>query len=165
MATGDTIPGGIRVMRVTAEGSTERIFGPEPQDRVDYVNGSSSAEEKLYINTAISDRMKKPSGAESKTVPDAQWGPGETILIQHRADSTVANDIDVDLAGAFAISGVETDMNRNTKYPNTLRSGDNSVSNDVAEATDDWVTFFKYTVGDRKKFNMAGPFGVSAVEN
>jgi hypothetical protein len=165
MATGDSIDGAIRVVRQDAEGNILRVFGPIGQDRVDYFNNDLDAEEKLYLNTALSDRRSKPSGAESMQVPDMQWGPAEVLRVQHMADATVANDIDRDLSGAYEIDAVVTDLNRNVAFPETLRTPDNELESDPAEAKDSWVTFFEYTVGDRRRLNLAGRFGAAAVEN
>lgn len=165
MATGNTHPGEIRVVRQDAEGNTIRVFGPVEQSRVDYANNDLDAEEKLYINTGLTQRRTKPSGAESVTVPDAQWGPAEVLQVQHQANATTANDIDHDFSDIAEINVLITDLNRNKVFPRTLGVNQQELSSDPTEATDSWVTFYEYTVGDRKKMNVAGRFGAVAVEN
>lgn len=165
MGTGDTIAGNVRIVREDAEGNTVRVFGPESQNRLDSVNENTSASEKLYANTQRSSRKGKPGDAENVEIPDAIWESGEKLFVQHKADSDVANNIDSGKAGAFEIGVVEQDLNRNNFFPGTLRSTDNEISNDAQEETDQWVSFFEFTVPDRERLYLAGRLMATAVEN
>lgn len=164
MATGDTHGGQVRVMREDTEGNRVLVAGPFRQSRIDYFNNDVDSVEELYLNTAMSARVAKPANAESRQAPNATFYAGEQMLVQHQADATVTNDIDVS-ASAFGISVLKEDKNRGTKTNPTLTVADNEESSDPSEATDSWVTFFSYTVPDRTEVRLAGSFEAVAVEN
>jgi len=165
MASGETIDGAVRVVREDTEGNTVRVFGPIDQERVDYANQQLSADNKLYLNTSLSDRKGKPTNAESQTVPDAQFLAGETLKVQHSADSSVSNDIEAGASGAYEIDTLVRDMNRNNVFPETLRAPDNEISGTVSESTSQFVTFYQFTVPDRQEYSLTGRFGAAALEN
>lgn len=164
MATGDTHAGQIRIVREDAEGRVIPVLGPISQDRVDYFNNDVNAVEKLYVNTALSDRKAKPANAESMTAASAEFKPGEVLRVQHQANAEVANDIDVD-ADAFNIETMKRDMNRGTISNDPLTVADQELSTDPSESTDGWIDIYQYTVGDRKERRIVGSFEAVAVEN
>lgn len=164
MATGDTIGGAVQVVREDTQGNRTIVMGSVPQDKVDYFNNSVSAEEKLYVNTGRSDRVGKPAGAESHDAPDAVFESGEKLIVQHQASSTVTNDIDLD-ADSFTISGVSVDKNRGNAFTQTLTQADQELSGTAAEDDTGWVDMYEFTVGDRRRFHMAGEFEAVAVES
>jgi len=165
MATGDTVGGRVRVVREDSEGNTVRVFGPVNQSRIDYLNNDVGPDERLYVNTSLTGLRAKPAGAESITATDAVFFAGEVLKVQHRANSTVSNDIDHDNPDSFDINILETDLNRGASFPETLTVSDQELSADPAEATGAWVTFYEVTVPDRTRYNLGGSFEAVAVEN
>lgn len=165
MGTGDGIPGNVRVVREDTEGNVVRVFGPTSNSRLDAKNNNTTAEEKLYLNTGRSARKGKPAGAENQEVPDAVWESGEKLYVQHKANSTVSNDIDHDNADAFEIGAVSLDLNRGNFFPQQLTAADTELSSDPSESDTEYVTFFEYTVPDRTRLYLAGVFMAAAIEN
>jgi len=163
MGSGDTINGAVRVLRIDTEGNRVNIFNSFEQDRVDYLNNSVSAEEKLFLNTSLSDRYSKPAGAEARTNASAVYNPGEELVIAHKADSSGVS-IDVDESGAYAINVVQEDLNRNRFFTPTLRTPDNEIGSDPSVSTSEFVEFFKFTVPDRQRLRLAGSFQAVATE-
>lgn len=163
MATGDTIPGVVKAVREINNGDTERTLGPISANDMDT---KDNAEERLYVNTNRTRLATKPSGVQGKTrdAPKMEYGPGEKIAFEHRASSTVANDIDLD-ANEFFIDVVERDLNRGVSNPEQLTQADQELSGTVSESTSDYVRFFEYTVPDRTKIFVAGGVSVAAVES
>lgn len=164
MATGDTIPGKVRISREDTEGARLPVAGPFQQDRVDYFNNDVQPDEKLYINTMHSDRVAKPAGAEAVSAQQASFAAGEVLYVEFQANSTVANDIDHD-ADSFAIDVLTLDRNRDKIFPDTLSVADQELSADPTESATSYVDMFQYTVPDRQEVRVVGAFESVAVEN
>jgi hypothetical protein len=162
MASGDTIPGSIRVQRVDTEGNNVNIFNSFDQSRVDGTK-TTDASDLLYLNTKYSDRYSKPSGAESRSNADAEFAAGEELLILHRSAGSTAS-IDVDEASAFTVNVVQEDLNRGRFFTPTLTAPDNEVTSNPSADPDEFVQVYKFTVPDRQRLLLAGSFEATATE-
>jgi hypothetical protein len=164
MPTGDTHSGQVRVLREDTEGNRVVVAGPFSQDRVDYTNNDVNSEDKLFLNVSLTSRVGKPMQAEERRAPGANFASGERLIIQHKANTTVANDIDVS-ANTFAIDTLRQDQNRGRIYPDTLTQANQELSTDVEEDDSTFVDIFQETIPDRTEIRLAGAFEAVAVEN
>lgn len=164
MATGDTHSGQVRIVREDTEGNRVVVAGPFSQDRIDYFNNSVNSEDKLYLNASLTSRVGKPLQAEERRAPGANFQSGERVIIQHKANTTVTNDIDVSV-NAFDVDILRQDKNRGRIYPDSLTQADQELSTDPAESTTDFVDFYRETVPDRTEFRIAGSVEAVAIEN
>lgn len=164
MATGDTISGSVRVVLRDTQGNENVVFGSIPQSQTDYENQSLSPDEKTYVNTRRSGKVAAPSGAKTRSAPNAVFESGEQLLVQHQASATVTNDVDHD-ADTFSLEGVTVDLNRGNSFIDVKDVSDQELSSDPAESADEFVTIYQTTVGDRERFLLAGEQEFTAVEN
>lgn len=163
MASGDTISGKLRVVRIDTEGNQEIIAGPFGAGELDDVNQNFSPEDYLYLNTSMTSRKSAPLQAREVTTPGAQFQSGERLLVQFKANQTVANDVDVS-ADAWTVEILRRDKNRNRVYPDTLTVADQEVSANVGESDTEFKTIFQETVPDRTEYRMAGRLAAAAIE-
>lgn len=164
MATNDTIPGKIRLVRVDTEGNKEVVAGPFGSSELDDVNQTFNPEDYLYLNTILSGRKSAPGNARELAAPDAQYESGEELHVEFVANATVSNDVDHDF-DAFTIEVLRRDKNRGRIYPDTLTVADQELSSDPTESTSDYVTIFKETVPDRQEYRVVGRVAAAAIEN
>jgi hypothetical protein len=164
MASGDTIPGRVRVILLDNQGNRNRVFGPLPQSKVDYFNQEFSPDEKQYVNTNKSSFVTAPAGSQKRSAPNAVFMSGERLIVQHTSSNDSNRDINLDV-DAFEIEGVEVDLTRGKAAPTTIGQASQELSGSVAEDDSDWVDIYRYTVPDQTRFNMAGLFEAVGVEN
>jgi hypothetical protein len=164
MATDDTISGQIRVVLEDTQGNRNVVFGSVPQEQTDYTNNTVSPDEKTYVNTRRSSKVAAPSGAKTRSAPNAVFESGEKLIIQHKASATVTNDINLD-ADTFSVEGITVDLNRDNSFIDVLDQSDTNKSGSVGEDDSNFVDFFEYTVGDRERFLMAGELEAVAIES
>lgn len=163
MATGDTVGGQVRVRAERTDGSEPRLLGPLPQSVVDIVNANPDADDKLYVNTAVSKSVSKPSGARSITEPRLVFDAGEVVKLEFQTNSG-SQALDHDKSDAFQIDASVLDRNRGERFPRTLTASDSGLSANPTADASSWTEFFTYTVPDRQRVNLAGLFGATAIE-
>ena len=164
MATGDTIPGKLRLVRVDTEGNREIVAGPYGSEELDDFNGNFSPEDYLYLNTMMTDRKSAPLQAREEASPGAQFVSGERLEIEFQANSSVANDVDHDV-DSFKVDILRLDQNRGRVYPDTLTVANQELSADVSESATDYTPIYRETVPDRTEYRIAGRLAAAAVEN
>lgn len=163
MATGDQIPGQIRVVRKTTQGTEKPVLKNINQDRVDYsVANDVDAVNKLYLNAHLPD-VGAPGQAETRQAGMAEFFPGEKVKIMHQSNTDNARSIDVD-ASEFDVGIVEQDVNTGERQTSSLTVSNQKLSSDPAEDDGDFVTFFEFTVPDRTQIALGGSFEAVAVE-
>lgn len=163
MATGDTIPGQVRILLEDAQGNRNIVLGAIPQGRIDYFNSDVSPDEKLFINATLSNSVTAPAGSQKKTAPDAVFEAGERLIVQHKSNSDNSRSHDADADG-FEIEGVEYDLNRDNAFTRTLTAADQELSGTISESDSEFVDIFRFTVGDRTRFFAAGSLEAVGVE-
>jgi hypothetical protein len=164
MASGDTIPGQVRLVLEDAQGNRNIVLGAIPQNRVDYFNNDTQPDERLYINATEADSVTAPAGSQKKKARDAVFEAGEKLIVQHKSNSDNGRSIDHD-AGGQEIEGVEFDLNRQNAFTRTLTVSDQELSGTTAESASEFVDMYRFTVPDRTRFFVAGSFESVAVEN
>lgn len=163
MATGDQIPGQIRIVRKTTQGTERPVLKDVNQDRVDYsVDNDIDAVNKLYLNAHLPD-VGAPGMAETRRAGSAEFFPGEVIKVQHKSNSDNSRSIDHDY-DAFDIGVVEQDTNTGERRTTALTVADQELSSDQSESDSDFVTFFEFTVPDRTQLALGGSIEAVAVE-
>lgn len=163
MATGDTIPGKVRLVREDTEGNRTVVAGPYSTSVTDYDNQSFNPEEFLYVNTPISGRMDAPASSRETVATDTVFKSGEKYIVQHKSNADNSRSIDHDYDG-FALDIMKRDLNRDTISPDELTVADQELSSDVSESASDYVTIFQETVPDRREYRHVGRFGVTPAE-
>lgn len=163
MATGDTIPGAVKLFREENDGSLVPLTGDIPVSRIDSYNNSRTPEEEFYINASLTDFISIPGGASEQVIADAQYLVGETIVVKLKASSNPANDLDVD-AESITIETVREEKARGRKQPDTLGGSDNEVSTNPDTPVGEYTEYFRFTVPDETEIRIAGEFAPVPVE-
>jgi hypothetical protein len=163
MATGNTISGQVRVVREPTQEARIPVLKDLRQDRVDYHNNDVDTDNELFIN-AHHALVGAPGAAETRGAPNAEFMPGETLVVQHKANADVANDIDLD-ADSHAIGIVERDQNTDEERRRDLTQADQELAGTAQEETDEWVDMYQVTVPDETRIALAGSFMSVAVES
>ena len=158
MAAGNTITGQIRVSKLTTLGDLITVAGNFGSAEVDH---KADPENAVYINP--NPKYNLPVGARSYGAPQAIFGPGEKIRVQHKSAS-LAEAVDYD-ADEFFIGTIVEDLNTGMTRSAQLTVQDTEVSANPTSSTSEYVTVFEYTVPDRQRVFISGAFNVAAVEN
>jgi hypothetical protein len=169
MASGDNIPGQIRVRVQRGDGSLETVIGPRNAREW----RQTSLKEKLFLN------MRLPLIARHHTPPVEGGrfiGPaqrlrimsGETLQVEHQSNTDNSRTIDVS-ADEFELGAVELDTNypkghNDHEEQRTLTVNDNEVSSNPSEDASGWVSLFKYTPSHPNLIMLGGPQQANAVE-
>lgn len=164
MGAGDTIGGTIRVIKEDTEGNRNVVFGPVATDAVDAKNGNLSPDEKIYVNTMLSDLVAAPLQAKEYRADGAQFFPGEKLIVQHQS-STLEEAADADAANAYAIDILKRDRNTDRVYPSTLTEANQEISANPTTSTTSFVDVYQETTSDRQEIRLAGSFEAGAYEN
>lgn len=164
MATGDTIPGKVRFVRVDTEGNRNIVAGPYSTSELDDENQALNPEDYIYLNTSQSSRKSAPLQAREESAPGAQFMSGERVELEFKANATVANDVDYD-ADTIGLDILRMDKNRGRIYPDQLTVADQELSADVTESATEWNTVFKETVPDRTEYRLVGKQAYAPIEN
>lgn len=163
MGTGDTISGQVRVVRETTQEARIPVLKDVRQDRVDYFNNDVDTDNELFIN-AEHPLVGAPANAETRRAPGAEFMSGETLVVQHKANSSVTNDID-HTSDSFAIGVVERDTNTGEERRRDLTQADQELTGSTDEDTSNWVDMYQFTIPDETRMALGGSFEAVAVEN
>lgn len=164
MATGDQIPGQIRVNRVTTQGTEIPVLKDLNQDRVDYsVANSTASVNKLFINAHLP-QVGAPGDAETRRTDMAEFFPGETFRVKHTSNTDNSRSIQVDNADIADIGIVEQDVNTGERRTSSLTNADQELTSTPSESASSFVTFYEFTVPDRTQIALAGSFEAVAIE-
>lgn len=156
MAAGDTIAGSIRIVRELTLGSRVVVAGNFGASEVDH---KADPENTLYINP--NPRVRLPLGSRAVLAPRAIFEAGEVLDIQHLSSTLeVAGNYAAD---EFFIGGVEEDLNTRMMRERQLSAPDSTLDANPTTSTTVWMSIFKYTVPDRRRFYLAGAFNVAIV--
>lgn len=158
MASGDTISGQIRVSKLTTLGDLITVAGNFGSAEVDH---KADPENAVYINP--NPKYNLPVGASSYGAPQAIFGAGEKIRVQHKS-SNLAEDVKYDADEIFVGTIVE-DLNTGMTRSSQLTAQDTEIESDPTSSTSEYVTIFEYTVPDRQRIFISGAFNVAATEN
>lgn len=163
MASGDQIPGQIRVVRVTTQGTEIPVLKDINQDRVDYnTDNTVDAVNKLFINAHLPE-VGAPGQAETRRTDMAEFFPGETFKVQHQSNSDNSRSIDVDSL-EVDMGIVEKDTNTGERRTSALTQADQETTSDPAESATSFVDFYTFTVPDRTQIALGGSFACVATE-
>jgi len=157
MAIGDTVSGQIRVVRETVVGERDIVLGPLGSTEIDH---KADPENSMYVNPKKGDRL--PVGARSIRAKKAIFEAGEIIDVQHLSASLA--ELVTYNADEFFIGCGQEDMNRKSPRPRQLTVQDTTLTADPTSSITVWTSIFKYTIPDRQRFILTGPFNVAAVE-
>lgn len=157
MATGDRINGKQRYRIQRGDGSLETVLKPH---NVREFDPGGNLTEAMYLNMTapIVQRHYQPpvEGGRFPMAPEAIVLGGETLKVEHKANATVTNDIDVS-ADQVELAGVLIDTNypkghKSREQPLTLTTQDNALSTDVAESASSYVSWFEYSPAQNEIF-------------
>lgn len=154
MATGDTVPGKIRIMKKTVGGSLVPVVRG-----IDYDLADKDTTGTLYINPS---RNRNLSENEEAKYTNVEFHEDEKILIQHLSRS-LAEAVQYD-ADEFDIGIIVEDLNTGDVYADSLNTQDQALGSDPTTSTSDYVTIFEYTISGRKEVGLHSKFRAAAIE-
>ena len=157
MAVGDTIPGQIRIVKEETIGHRVVIAGSFGASEIDH---KADPENSMYINP--DPKIRLPIGARAVRCKGGVFSPGEVIDVQHLASAL--EEAATYNADEFFIGCLEEDLNTGRAHQRQLTAIDTTLVADATTSTTVWTSIFKYTVPDRRRIVLAGPFNVAAVE-